>query len=478
MATFTAQTGVAADMTLLFHFALLGIDILDINNQINDTATATDDEFQSGGDLTITYTGVGDLTKDNISPIPLTGRFSEMTLFIDNVEIGTLTGITNTDNFKDIDDSAAYHILDGHDTVTGSPENDTLFAGYEGSDTYVGGGGNDRFFVAAVDGTPTHTITGDTGTDTIAVISNIYSGATTLDLRVASLTSIDVIEFVHFTTVLVINSSQLGAGISSSAVINGSGGASFEVVKNTAGALDLSTLSVDSNVRVTVVGTIAGETIDGTSARDTFRGGAGADTLRGHFGDDTFEVTGSEALADTMIGGDGLDFLKVTGTARLVLNNFNALSAEIEIWQGNGHGLEGTSGVNVFNLSFLTSVEGLTSISGLGGNDTITGSKFADTIAASGTDAEFDTMNGGLGTDTFRADGSGPLTLNGFDATSQSIEAWAGNGQALFGNGERQRLQPRRAHQHDGPAVGRRRGGQRHHHRIGLCRPPPRQRRR
>ena len=152
-------------------------------------------------------------------------------------------------------------------------------------------------------------------------------------------------------------------------------------------------------MRVTVVGTIASETIDGTSARDTFRGGAGVDTLRGHFGDDTFEVTGSEALADTMIGGDGFDFLKVTGTARLVLSNFNALSAEIEVWEGNGHGLEGTSGVNVFKLSFLALVEGLTSISGLGGNDTITGSKFADTIAASGTDAEFDAMNGGLGTD-------------------------------------------------------------------------------
>ena len=105
------------------------------------------------------------------------------------------------------------------------------------------------------------------------------------------------------------------------------------------------------------------------------------------------------------------------------------------MWEGTGQGLVGNGNANVFNLAGLTSMTGLTSISGLGGNDTIVGSNFADTIAASGTEAEFDAMNGGLGTDTFRADGSGPLTLNGFDAASQSIEVWAGNGQTLLGNG-------------------------------------------
>ena len=105
------------------------------------------------------------------------------------------------------------------------------------------------------------------------------------------------------------------------------------------------------------------------------------------------------------------------------------------MWEGNGQGLNGNGNANVFNLAGLTTKTGLTAISGLGGSDTITGSKFADVIAASGTDAQFDTMNGGLGTDTFRVDGSGPLTLNGFNAASQSIEIWAGNGQTLFGNG-------------------------------------------
>jgi Ca2+-binding RTX toxin-like protein len=435
MATFTAEDGVAADMRLLFRFANLGIDILDINNAVpNDTATATDEDFQSGIDLNIVYTGVGDLTKDNLNPIPLTGRFSEMTLFIDNVEIGTLSGITSLDNFKDIDDVAAFHVLDGHDTVTGSTENDILFAGYEGSDTYIGGGGSDNFFVAAVDGTPTHTITGGAGNDTLSVFANLYSGATTLDLRLATLASIDLVE-ITFDTTLVINSSQLSAGIISPfAPINSISSGTFQVVKNTAGALDLSTLTADDDTIVVVVGTSSGETIDGTSTRDTFRGGAGADTLRGHNDEDTFEVTGTEAQSDIMFGGDDLDFLQVTGTARLVLNNFNALTSEIEVWLGNGRGLEGTSGVNVFNLSSLSLVEELTSISGLGGNDTIIGSNFADTIAASGTDAQFDTMNGGLGTDTFRADGSGAVTLNAFNAASQSIEVWDGNGKSLLGN--------------------------------------------
>jgi Ca2+-binding RTX toxin-like protein len=177
------------------------------------------------------------------------------------------------------------------------------------------------------------------------------------------------------------------------------------------------------------------DTLDGGDGFDTLDGGAGNDTVKGLAGNDAVNVTGTNAQFDAFNGGTGSDKIKVLGITALTLNGFNAASQSIEVWEGNGKGLLGSANANVFNLAGLTTKTGLASISGLGGNDTITGSKFADTIAAQGTEAQFDTMNGGLGIDTFRVDGSGAVTLNGFNAASQSIEVWDGNGQGLLGNG-------------------------------------------
>ena len=71
-----------------------------------------------------------------------------------------------------------------------------------------------------------HFIAGDSGTDTLTVVKNNYRGATTLDLRLATVTSIEALGFVNGTK-LVLNSSQFGGtGISlSSQVATEAGGA-------------------------------------------------------------------------------------------------------------------------------------------------------------------------------------------------------------------------------------------------------------
>jgi Ca2+-binding RTX toxin-like protein len=106
----------------------------------------------------------------------------------------------------------------------------------------------------------------------------------------------------------------------------------------------------------------------------------------------------------------------VSGAASAVLAAFNANTSSIEVWQGNGKGLLGTSGANVFSFAGLSSKNGLPFVDGAGGNDTLTGSKFADDLRGSGGidnligGAAADLLTGGTGKDTMTG-GAGPDTF-------------------------------------------------------------------
>ena len=216
-------------------------------------------------------------------------------------------------------------------------------------------------------------------------------------------------------------------------------------------------------------GDIGNDILYGDAGNDILIGGAGADALYGGDGNDQFIVTGTEAQADTISGGNGSDTIVVGGTVALTLNNFNATASSIEVWQGNGMALLGTTAANVFDLSGLTSIAGLSYVDGGSGSDTIIGSSFADDLRggagidtfiggagddiltggagadsldggegndqfiATGTEAQADTIFGGNGTDTIVIGGTVSLTLNNFNATASSIEVWQGNGMALLG---------------------------------------------
>jgi Ca2+-binding RTX toxin-like protein len=73
-------------------------------------------------------------------------------------------------------------------------------------------------------------------------------------------------------------------------------------------------------------------------------------------------------------------------------------------------------------------------INGGAGVDVIAGGDGYDVIQVTGNEAETDTMDGGLNTDTIVALGASPITLNAFNSLTNSIEGWVGNGLAIQGN--------------------------------------------
>jgi len=131
---------------------------------------------------------------------------------------------------------------------------------------------------------------------------------------------------------------------------------------------------------------------------DNIYGGPGADTLKGESGNDTFHIKGSEGVGDSIDGGLDNDTIRVDGGGTVTLSNFNALASSIEIWEGNDQGLFGTSASNTFNFSYLKEKDGLAFVDGKGGNDKLTGSKFADVLCGG---AGKDTLTGGAESDFF-----------------------------------------------------------------------------
>ena len=200
----------------------------------------------------------------------------------------------------------------------------------------------------------------------------------------------------------------------------------------------------------TISGLGGNDSLQGNGGTDTLDGGSGTDNVNGGTGDDLIIVRGTEAQGDTMIGGTGIDTLRITGTADLTLNG-TALITEIEVLDGGGRALRGTNSVaNVLDLSGFTTVTNLTQVLGLSGADSLTGSSGADTldggvdidtvrggdgddaIIVRGTEAQGDTMTGGAGTDTLRIVGTANLVLSGTNLIT-GIETLDGGGRSLSG---------------------------------------------
>jgi Ca2+-binding RTX toxin-like protein len=268
---------------------------------------------------------------------------------------------------------------------------------------FSGGGGNgvvDQYYVGAQATVPLHQFHGAAAaTDIINVVHNIFTNETALDLRNATMESIDGLRLESGSTV-TLKSSQFGIGLSSSLVVEqvGTGADASMLVQMDNNALDLRGLTVSGAINVLVNGTALADTIFGTAAADIINGGAGIDVVDGSGGADVFGVAATEAEFDSINGGSGSDAVNVTGAAALVLSGFNAASQSIEVWQGNGQGLLGNGNANALNLAGLTAISGLAFIDGGAGNDAITGSQFADLVRGGlGTD----TMTGGLEGDRF-----------------------------------------------------------------------------
>ncbi len=234
-------------------------------------------------------------------------------------------------------------------TITGSSEDDIIRGG-AGTDTLNGGAGND----VLIGGSGQDSLDGGAGTDTADYSVTGFAGNFNL--------ATDSAAFAGFYTETLTSIENL---------IGGSGN---------------DTITGDSGANV----------LDGSSGNDTISGGGGADTLKGGFGNDVL-IGGSGQ--DSFDGGSGTDTADYTGT--FFAGNFN-LATDSAYFSG-------------FYTETLTSIENL-----VGGNlnDTITGDTGANVLdGSSGNDlinggAGDDTINGGLGNDTISG-GSGVDVMNG-----------------------------------------------------------------
>ena len=303
MAVFTAANpNLAVNMYQLFAFEpIYGANTIQLISPAPGAVVVSDFSVSAFAIFSIKYSNVnGSEIFDFDETTPESGSFDKMEIFSGSELQGALSGITpGLGNFGEIDlPLLAYKVLLGDDTITGSNLGDFLFTGDGGTDTVDAKGGNDVIDMAATAFAPFHSINGGTGTDTIQAFSNIFSADTVLDLRNATLQSIEALTIEGGITVRLLGS-QIGAGVSSAAGITksfGTGDATLEVVLNAAGAADLSGFTVGAGVSIKIFGSTGADTITGSNVSDAIRGEGGKDVLTGGAGGDTFEFL---ALADS-----------------------------------------------------------------------------------------------------------------------------------------------------------------------------------
>ena len=163
----------------------------------------------------------------------------------------------------------------------------------------------------------------------------------------------------------------------------------------------------------------------GEAGNDALLGGTGADRLDGGAGNDVLVITGTADTSDVLVGGMGTDTVLVAGTGSVALAGFNATSASVEAWAGNGGAVLGTTANNTFDFSGLASMSGTAYVDASSGSDLMIGSRFADDLrGGAGNDgfigsAGDDRLTGGSGNDIFAfVKGHGHDTITDFVAGS------------------------------------------------------------
>jgi len=303
----------------------------------------------------------------------------------------------------------------GANTILGNGGNDTLVGG-DGADTVDGGAGDDVLIVASsAHFDAGESLIGGNGQDT---------------LRFTSITANQTLTFV---------AGAPPVGIEVFAIADAQGA--------TTGTTNLNLNVAVSATAVTLVGNDGNNTLTATALDDVIRANGGNDTVFAGAGADSVDLgAGNDALViaaaaehapgEALAGGDGADairFASTTAGETLTLLASTVGFETVAIASAAGS----TTGTTALNLDAALVGNGL-ALTGNNGDNTITGTAFADTILANtGNDviviadaahyAAGETLNGGAGTDTVRfasaTDGQ-TLVLAGGAATS-GIEAVA-----------------------------------------------------
>lgn len=307
--------------------------------------------------------GVETITAGGFSGVTIAGSSLSDTLSFAAI---TLTGIVSINGGV------------GDDVITGSSSADVMLGGTE-NDTLSGGAGDDTLN----GGAGTNILDGGLGTDVAQ-----YSGTAG---------SYSVSDNGNGTFALT------GAGVNDTL-------SSIENLNFSDGTF---TLASRVGLGLSFTGTASAETLTGGGGNDTFTGLGGDDTLLGNGGNDTFRVTGTADGFDIVDGGAGSD--TITATVANATIGLTSLTGVEAITSGGfaGVSIVGSSVANTLDFSAVT-LTGITRIDGGAGNDVINGSSAADTIVGSAGD---DTLNGGDGNDAFQYTG----TANGFDSVSGGL---------------------------------------------------------
>jgi Ca2+-binding RTX toxin-like protein len=306
-----------------------------------DTDPANDVFFMSAN-IEISANTLGSLTVPHTYGVSYSD--AGIPVIASNTLINTqLLSIQDTSKLNDMPVFVA-QITRGDDTITGTGGADTI-TGDSGNDTIYGGYGNDVLY-------------GTDGNDTLdgGVGNNTLYGGFGDDTFIAGAGD-TVVEYAKGGTDKVVTSL---ASYSIAALAN------IENLTGLASAGFIGTGNAGDNI------------IFGSTGNDSLDGGLGNDTLNGGAGDDTYII---DSAGDKITDSAGVDTIESWFTATLAagLENLTLLGTAALNGTGNaaGNNLNGNSAVNV--------------LAGLDGNDTLDG----------GTDAVTDTLDGGLGNDTY-----------------------------------------------------------------------------
>lgn len=298
------------------------------------------------------------------------------------------------------------------------------------------------------------TRTGDTvyGFNSNTVIES-YSMTKATDQRVFAIWDAggeDTIDLSLYSAASIINLAP-GSFSSANGLKNNISIAYGALIENAIGGAGGDTITGNDADNV-LTGNAGSDTLIGGAGNDTLIGGERSDNLQGGSGDDVIVLQADDALPLDKIdagetGETTGDVLLVLGSTDVVLSYFDAAKAGIEIWSGNGHGVQGSNWGDSLDFTALVSVSGLAYIDGALGDDRIWGTKFADDLRGNSGDdwlyggpgedkldggkgrdeldggADNDTLTGGAGDDRFvyKADGGGDVIFD-FTAGAGNID--------------------------------------------------------
>jgi serralysin len=348
--------------------------------------------------------------------------YSESTLKIYDLSEGSYKALTVFNYLSSGNASRLLsYIFAGNDTLNGSPENDVL-NGYGGSNTLIGGSGDDQYFVGKVD---TVIENPNGGIDTINSISTYTLPDNVENLILLGKSSINGTGNNLDNTLTGNNGANvLDGGAGADTMIGGNGNDTYivdnpgdTVTEYSNSGKDLVKSSIDYTLGANIENlTLTGSALMGTgnelnniitgnTADNTLDGAGGADTLIGGAGNDTYivDLKTNGQLEDRIIeaAGGGTDTLQLRGHADLSNGSTLTLAANLENLDASKTGntwlnLKGNALDNILTgndaANVITGGNGNDTLIGGNGGDLLIGGKGQDTYDLADTDAATDTV--------------------------------------------------------------------------------------